>query len=256
MADSTKREPMLQFAGLGRAGLIEPFDLGIGKGEVIGLAGLLGSGRTETAELMFGVRSATSGTASDASGAVAHANPREAIAAGFGFAPEDRKVDGIVAELSVRENIILALQARRGWAAPVARAEQERLAAHYIQRLDIRTSNAEKPVGQLSGGNQQKVVLARWLAMNPRFLILDEPTRGIDVGAHAEILRLIHEITKEGMSILVISSELDELVAVCDRIIVVRDRRHVAELTGDAITSDAIVHAIARPDAAVQPEAA
>lgn len=256
VADSTKREPMLHFAGLGRAGLIEPFDLGIGKGEVIGLAGLLGSGRTETAELMFGVRSATSGTANDASGAVAHSNPREAIAAGFGFAPEDRKVDGIVAELSVRENIILALQARRGWAAPVARAEQERLAAHYIQRLDIRTSNAEKPVGQLSGGNQQKVVLARWLAMNPRFLILDEPTRGIDVGAHAEILRLIHEITKEGMSILVISSELDELVAVCDRIIVVRDRRHVAELTGDAITSDAIVHAIARPDAAVQPEAA
>ncbi len=250
------REPMLRFEGLGRAGMVEPFDLTVGHGEVVGLAGLLGSGRTETAQLMFGVRSAGSGTTTDAAGRVAHGNPREAIAAGFGFAPEDRKVDGIVADLSVRENIVLALQARRGWMAPLSRAEQERLATNYITKLDIRTSDAEKAVGELSGGNQQKVVLARWLAMNPRFLILDEPTRGIDVGAHAEILRLIHEITAEGMSILVISSELDELVAVCDRVIVLRDRRHVAELIGDAITTDAIVHAIARPDAPSTAEAA
>jgi galactofuranose transport system ATP-binding protein len=254
--DEGGRRPMLRFADLGREGLMQPFDLDIGKGEVIGLAGLLGSGRTETAELIFGVRSAGTGTATDEAGRVAHGNPREAIAAGFGFAPEDRKVDGIVAELSVRENIVLALQARRGWSAPLARAEQERLAAHYIKRLDIRTSSAEKAVGELSGGNQQKVVLARWLAMNPRFLILDEPTRGIDVGAHAEILRLVHEITKEGMAILVISSELDELVAICDRVIVVRDRRHVAELTGEQITSDAIVHAIAKVEPADRPEAA
>jgi galactofuranose transport system ATP-binding protein len=245
-----KRDQMLRFSGLGREGMIQPFDLTIGKGEVIGLAGLLGSGRTETAELLFGVRTPSSGMATDEAGRVAHSNPREAVAAGFGFAPEDRKVDGIVADLSVRENIVLALQARRGWASPLARSEQERLATHYIKRLDIRTSNAEKAVGELSGGNQQKVVLARWLAMNPRFLILDEPTRGIDVGAHAEILRLIQEITKEGMAILVISSELDELVAVCDRIIVVRDRRHVAELAGNRITSEAIVHAIAKPEAA------
>lgn len=148
----------------------------------------------------------------------------------------------------MRENIILALQARRGWAKPVPRAEQARIAETYIKRLDIRTSDAEKAVGELSGGNQQKVVLARWLAMNPRFLILDEPTRGIDVGAHAEILRLIGEITEGGMSVLVISSELDELVAASDRIIVVRDRAHVAELSGVEITSGAIVTAIAAPD--------
>jgi galactofuranose transport system ATP-binding protein len=249
-AGATGRAAMLSFEGLGRQGMIEPFDLTVGTGEVIGLAGLLGSGRTESAELMFGVRSASTGTARDDAGPVAHGNPRDAIASGFGFAPEDRKVDGIVAELSVRENIILALQARRGWTVPIPRAEQQAIAERYIERLDIRTSDAEKAVGDLSGGNQQKVVLARWLAMNPRFLILDEPTRGIDVGAHAEIIRLIKEITAEGMSVLVISSELDELVAVCDRVVVVRDRCHVAELVGGEITTDAIVRAIAQPEAA------
>ena len=244
------RAEMLRFETLGRPGLVEAFDLSVGEGEVIGLAGLLGSGRTESAELLFGVRTAATGAARDRQGPIRHGNPREAIAAGFGFAPEDRKTDGIIAELSVRENIVLALQARQGWMAPVPRAAQEALASTYIERLDIRTSDAEKPVGQLSGGNQQKVVLARWLAMNPRFLILDEPTRGIDVGAHAEIIRLIQDITRKGMAVLVISSELDELVAVCDRVVVVRDRRHVAELSGAAISSEAIVHAIARPEAA------
>ncbi|WP_316014136.1 sugar ABC transporter ATP-binding protein [Roseobacter sp. HKCCA0434] len=238
----------VRFDGFGRAGLVEPFDLTVREGEVIGLAGLLGSGRTETAELMFGVRQAQTGTATVDGTPTALTSPREAIAAGFGFAPEDRKIDGIVPDLSVRENIILALQARRGWARPIPRAEQHRLAEDYIQKLDIRTSDAEKAVGELSGGNQQKVVLARWLAMNPRFLILDEPTRGIDVGAHAEILRLIARITQSGMSLLVISSELDELVAAADRIIVVRDRAHVAELTGADVSTDAIVRAIAAPD--------
>ncbi len=244
----TPRPELLRFEGLGRRGEVEPFDLAIGKGEVIGLAGLLGSGRTESAELMFGARVAQSGKASDANGPVAIDNPRNAIAAGFGFAPEDRKTDGIVADLSVRENIILALQASRGWARPIPRAEQNRLADMYIKRLDIRTSDAEKAVGNLWGGNQQKVVLARWLAMNPRFLILDEPTCGIDVGAHAEILRLIQEMTGEGMSILVISSELAELIAVSDRLIVVRDHRHVAELTGSEIDHETIVRWIAAPD--------
>ncbi|WP_233270644.1 sugar ABC transporter ATP-binding protein [Chachezhania sediminis] len=240
------RPEMLTFRGMGRAGVVGPFDLDVGQGEVVGLAGLLGSGRTESAEYLFGLRSG--GTAEDIKGPIPIDTPRKAIAAGFGFAPEDRKTDGIVAELSVRENIALALQARRGWARPMPRAEQQRLARMYIERLDIRTSDAEKAVGDLSGGNQQKVVLARWLAMNPRFLILDEPTRGIDVGAHAEILRLIHELVGEGMSLLVISSELDELIAVADRVIVVRDRAHVAELTGAEIRADTIVRAIARHD--------
>jgi galactofuranose transport system ATP-binding protein len=249
-AGTNAHAPLLRFEGMGRRGVIEPFDLSVGKGEVVGLAGLLGSGRTESAELLFGVRPSQAGKASDTEGEIRLGNPREAIAAGFGFAPEDRKTDGIVADLSVRENIALALQARRGWARPISRSDQTRLADDYIRRLDIRTSDAEKPVGELSGGNQQKVVLARWLAMNPRFLILDEPTRGIDVGAHAEILRLIHEITHNGMSILIVSSELDELIAVSDRVIVVRDRRHVAELAGAAITTETIVRAIARSESA------
>lgn len=240
---------LLHFEGVGRRGVIEPFDLTIGQGEVVGLAGLLGSGRTESAELMFGVCPAQTGSARDDKGALDLKSPLAAIAEGFGFAPEDRKTDGIVADLSIRENIVLGLQARRGWARPIPRTEQNRLADDYIKRLDIRTSGREKPVGDLSGGNQQKVVLARWLAMNPRFLILDEPTRGIDVGAHAEILRLIHDLTDAGMSVLVISSEIEELVAVSDRVIVLRDRRHVAELRGERIAPDTIMRAIAKDDA-------
>lgn len=241
--------PMLDFQGLGRRGCIEPFALQIGRGEVVGLAGLLGSGRTESAELLFGVRPAQTGQARDLGGPIDLSSPRAAIAAGFGFAPEDRKTHGIVAELSIRENIALALQARRGWARPLPRAVQNDLAQSYIAKLDIRCAGPEQPVGQLSGGNQQKVVLARWLAMTPRFLILDEPTRGIDVGAHAEILALIRQITRAGTSVLIVSSELDELVAVADRVVVLRDRRHVAQLCGAAVATDTILRAIAAPDA-------
>lgn len=239
---------MLTFKGIGRSGVIEPFDLTIREGEVTGFAGLLGSGRTESAELLFGLRRAQTGSATDKNGPVAIENPRAAIGSGFGFAPEDRKTHGIVSDLSVRENIILALQAQRGWMRPLPRAEQDRLADDYIKKLDIRTSDAEKMIGDLSGGNQQKVVLARWLAMNPRFLILDEPTRGIDVGAHAEILKLVDQLTNDGMSVLIISSELDELVIAAERVIVLRDRRHVAELTGADATTDTIMHAIATPE--------
>jgi monosaccharide-transporting ATPase len=236
---------MLSFSQVGRRGVIEPFDLEIGRGEVVGLAGLLGSGRTETAELLFGVRPAQSGTAKDEKGALDLSSPSKAIANGFGFAPEDRKTDGIVADLSIRENIILGMQAQRGWARPIPRAQQNQIADDYIKRLDIRTSDREKRIGDLSGGNQQKAILARWLAMNPRFLILDEPTRGIDVGAHAEILHLIHDLVAKGMSLLVISSELEELVAVSDRVIVIRDRHHVGEIRGGEISAGEIMRAIA-----------
>ena len=237
---------MLSVRGLGRRGRIRPFDLEVREGEVVGLAGLLGSGRTETADVLYGRTPADAGEVRDGDGPVDLRNPRAAIAAGFGYAPEDRKTDGIVADLSIRENIALALQARRGWNRPIPRSEQKALADDYIRRLDIRTSGPEKPVGELSGGNQQKVVLARWLAMNPRFLILDEPTRGIDVGAHAEILRLIGELTEQGMSILLISSEFDELIAASDRVIVVRDRSHVSELVGDEVETGRIISAIAQ----------
>lgn len=249
-AATAARPPLLEFRGFGRRGVIEPYDLTIGQGEVVGLAGLLGSGRTESAELMFGVRPAQTGEARDANGRLDLSNPRAAIAQGFGFVPEERKTDGIIADLSIRENIILGLQARRGWARPIPRGEAIRIADDYIKRLDIRTSGRDKPIGELSGGNQQKAVLARWLAMNPRFLILDEPTRGIDVGAHAEILRLIRDLTQAGMSILVISSEIDELVAVAGRVIVLRDRRHVAELAGAAVSGAGIMRAIAGKEVA------
>jgi monosaccharide-transporting ATPase len=238
-------KPRFNFRGLGRRGAIKPFDLEIGEGEVVGLAGLLGSGRTETAEVMFGARRADEGSVEIDGKAVAITSPEAAIRQGFGFCPEDRKTDGIIGDLSVRENIILALQARQGWARPLSRSEQNALADHYIEALDIRTDGREKPIKLLSGGNQQKAILARWLATDPKLLILDEPTRGIDVGAHAEIIKLIRELCAKGMSLAVISSEIDELVAYSARIRVLRDHEHVAELKGAQMTASGIIDAIA-----------
>ncbi|MDK1494358.1 sugar ABC transporter ATP-binding protein [Sinorhizobium sp. 7-81] len=244
-ANTAGGEPRYRFTNYGRRGRIEPFDLNVRVGEVVGIAGLLGSGRTETAEVLFGAHRADSGTAEIDGRPVELSSPRAAIRQKFGFCPEDRKTAGIVGDLSVRENIVLALQARRGWTRPISRAEQNRLADLYIRALDIRTADREKPIRLLSGGNQQKAILARWLATEPEFLILDEPTRGIDVGAHAEIVRLIETLREKGMSLIVISSEIEELVAYSTRVIVLRDRAHVAELDGDRITADQIVEAIA-----------
>ncbi|MFD0391587.1 sugar ABC transporter ATP-binding protein [Tistrella bauzanensis] len=179
--------------------------------------------------------------------------PRDAVALRFGFCPEDRKTDGIVGDLSVRENIILALQARRGWLKPIPPTAMVALADRFVAALDIRTSDIETPVKLLSGGNQQKVLLARWLATSPRLLILDEPTRGIDVGAHAEIIRLIHRLCADGMALVVISSELDEIVAYASRVVVLRDRRHVGEIRGTALSADAIMRVIADVPAAGHP---
>lgn len=243
--NTAQSEPLVSLRGLGKRGNIDPLDLDIRQGEVVGIAGLLGSGRTETAQLVFGIERADSGTISVAGRPINMSSPRKAIAQGFAFCPEDRKTDGIVGDLSVRENIIFALQAQRGWMRPLSRSEQEALADRYIAALDIRTSDREKPIKFLSGGNQQKVLLARWLATNPRFLILDEPTRGIDVGAHAEIIRLIIDLCERGMALLVISSELGELVGYSSRIVVLRDRKMVSELTGEEISTDHIMKAIA-----------
>ncbi|MDK1387877.1 sugar ABC transporter ATP-binding protein [Sinorhizobium sp. 8-89] len=244
-ANTAGGEPRYRFRNYGRRGRIEPFDLDVRAGEVVGIAGLLGSGRTETAEVLFGAHRADSGTAEIDGRPVELSSPRAAIRQKFGFCPEDRKTAGIVGDLSVRENIVLALQARRGWTRPISRAEQNRLADLYIRALDIRTADREKPIKLLSGGNQQKAILARWLATEPVFLILDEPTRGIDVGAHAEIVRLIETLREKGMSLIVISSEIEELVAYSTRVVVLRDRAHVAELDGEQITADQIVEAIA-----------
>ncbi|MBZ6075056.1 galactofuranose ABC transporter, ATP-binding protein YtfR [Microvirga puerhi] len=238
-------EPLVAFRDYGKRRFLEPFNLEVRPGEAVGLAGLLGSGRTETAKLVFGIERADSGRAFIDGKQVRIASPRDAARLRFGFTPEDRKTEGIVAELSVRENIILALQARRGWLSPLPRRVQDEIADRFIKLLDIRTPDAEKPIGLLSGGNQQKALLARWLATEPRFLILDEPTRGIDVGAHAEIIRLIERLCEDGLALLVISSELEEIAAYSDRVIVLRDRRHVRELIGSDVSADGIMTTIA-----------
>ncbi|WP_374652067.1 sugar ABC transporter ATP-binding protein [Dongia sp.] len=245
-AGATATPPKAMFRGYGKSRYVAPFDLDIRPGEVIGIAGLLGSGRTETAKLIFGIEAADSGSLEIDGKAETLRNPRDAIAAGFGFCPEDRKVEGIVGALSVRENIILALQARRGWLKPLSRAEQKGIADHFVKLLDIRTPDIEKPLQFLSGGNQQKALLARWLATQPSILILDEPTRGIDVGAHAEIIRLIRDLCGKGMALVVISSELDEIVAYSDRVAVLADRRHVGMLEGADISVANIMASIAR----------
>ena len=246
--------PFAVFTGLGKAGSVAPFDLALRAGDVVGLAGLLGSGRTETARLVFGVDQADCGTVAVGGQTVTLRSPREAIRHGFGYCPEERKTEGIVAELTVRENIVLALQARRGLLRPLPRREQDEIAARYIKLLDIRPPDAERPIGLLSGGNQQKALLARWLATGPKLLVLDEPTRGIDVGAHAEIIRLIERLRADGMALLVISSELDEIVTYAEEVIVLRDRAHVARLRGAALSVPAITAAIAGDEATLLQE--
>jgi simple sugar transport system ATP-binding protein len=239
--------PVVSFRGFGKRRRVEPFNLDIRSGEVVGAAGLLGSGRTETAMLMFGVEPADSGTATVDGREVVIRSPRDAIRLRFGYCPEDRKTDGIVGELSIRENIVLALQARAGWWRRLSRQKQQEIADKFIRLLDIRTPDADKAIQLLSGGNQQKALLARWLATEPRLLILDEPTRGIDVGAHAEIVRLIEKLCADGMALYVISSEVDEIVAYSDRVSVMRDRRQVCVLEGEHVSTDAILNAIATP---------
>jgi len=240
-------EAPIRFSGYGRRGSVAPFDLDLRPGEVVGIAGLLGSGRTETAFLLFGVDAPDSGTARIDGREVRIASPETAIRHGFGFCPEERKTDGIIGDFSVSENIALALQARQGWSRPISPRDRRNLADEYIRSLDIRPPDPDRPIKFLSGGNQQKAILARWLATHPRLLILDEPTRGIDIGAHAEILKMIEKLCAEGMSLVVISSELEELTAIAHRVIVLADRRHVAELTGEDITADNIMKAIAAP---------
>ena len=250
MTEAAEAGPALAtFAGVGKKGSVQPFDLTLHQGEVVGVAGLLGSGRTEMARLMFGVDSADTGSISMGQPLTLR-SPRQAVAAGMGFCPEDRKVDGIFGELSVRENIVIALQGKLGWFKALSRDEQDDIAGRFAEALDIRAANHDMPVRLLSGGNQQKVILARWLAIDPKLLILDEPTRGIDVGAHAEIVRTINSLREDGLALLVISSELDEVVAYSSRVVVMRDRAMVAELKGAEISPQVIVQAIAAQEGA------
>ncbi|KAB7774053.1 sugar ABC transporter ATP-binding protein [Xanthomonas sp. LMG 12462] len=224
--------PLLQAQGLARRGQLQPVDLQLRQGQVLGLAGLLGAGRTELARLLFGLDRADRGRVAIDGRDVALRGPPDAIAHGLALCPEERKTEGIVAELSVRENIVLALQARMGLRRFLAPAEQLRIAQGYVDVLGIKTASLETPVGLLSGGNQQKVVLARWLATRPRLLILDEPTRGIDIAAKQEIMTRILALAREGMAVLFISAEVAELARIADRIAVLRERRLVGELPG------------------------
>ncbi len=236
--------PVLQAQGLGHTGYIAPFDLELYAGEVLGLAGLLGSGRTETAQLLFGIDKPDSGTLTMNGETIKDFSPADSITKGIAFCPEDRKADGVVDELTVRENIILAVQSHKGWAKRLTRQQQYELAEKFIRMLNISTPSADQQVKNLSGGNQQKVILARWLATNPQVLILDEPTRGIDIGAKAEIQKLVLELAEEGKACIFISSELEEELRTCHRIAVLRDQQKVAEYS-DEVDEQTIMQAMA-----------
>ena len=222
-----------------------PFDFHIAKGEVNGFTGLLGSGRSESVRAIFGADPVTGGQVRVNGKKVRIQKPLDAMKNGIGYLPEDRKRDGIIADLSVRENIILALQVIKGMNHPFSRAKAEAFADEYIKALEIKTASTETPIKSLSGGNQQKVILARWLLTHPQYLILDEPTRGIDVGTKTEIQKLVLKLAEEGMSVTFISSEIEEMLRTCSRLIVMRDRNIVGELSGDELTQEHVMRTIA-----------
>lgn len=219
--------------------------LHVRRGEIVGLAGLLGSGRTETARAIFGDAPSESGTMRLGDIPFSPRSPRDAIRAGIGFLPEDRKAEGIIPELSVRDNLTLAALPLFTRFGVVSRRAQTAVVERFMLQLGIKATSLDQPIRELSGGNQQKVLLARWLCMEPRLLILDEPTRGIDIGAKGEIQRLINRLAASGLGVLMISSEVEELVEGSSRVVVLRDGRNATELDGAAISEHAIIHAMA-----------
>ena len=238
------KEDVFEAEGLSSA-QSKPFNFHIRRGEVNGFTGLLGSGRSESVRAIFGADRVTGGRVKVKGREVKITSPHEAMKNGIGYLPEDRRHDGIIADLSVRDNIILAMQVMKGFFSPMNRAEQEKFADEYIQALNIKTASRETPVGSLSGGNQQKVILARWLLTHPDYLILDEPTRGIDVGTKLEIQRLVLKLAEENMSVTFISSEIEEMLRTCSRLIVMRDRNIVGELKGEELTQANVMKTIA-----------
>lgn len=224
---------LVELKGLGHTGVLEPIDMELKKGEVTGIVGLLGSGRTETANLIFGIDVPDTGSMLLNGKKVEDFSPLESLKNGIALCPEDRKAEGVLGDLTIRENIILAIQARYGWFKYLGTQRQYEIANEYIKLLGISTPSPDQLVKNLSGGNQQKVILARWLATNPQILILDEPTRGIDVGAKAEIQKLVLDLAEDGKSCVFISSELEEVMRTSHQIIVLRDRKKAAEYPGD-----------------------
>jgi simple sugar transport system ATP-binding protein len=236
---------IIEAEGLSSTSGIKPFDFKAYKGEVTGFAGLLGSGRSECVRAIFGADKVIKGKLRIKGENVNITSPIKAMKKGVGYLSEDRKRDGIIGDLSVRENIILALQAMRGFFRPFTNAQAQAFAEEYIKILGIKTASIDTPVNSLSGGNQQKVILARWLLTHPDYLILDEPTRGIDIGTKVEIQKLVLKLAFEGMSITFISSEIEEMLRTCSRLIVMRDLYVVGELEGDDMTQDKIMYTIA-----------
>ena len=226
-----------------------PFNFSIRKGEVNGFTGLLGSGRSESVRAIFGADKVNSGKVQIKGKQVKITKPIDAMKNGIGYLAEDRKRDGIISELSVRENIILAMQVMNGFWKPISRSEQEAFADEYIKALNIKTASRETPIGSLSGGNQQKVILARWLLTHPDYLILDEPTRGIDVGTKLEIQKLVLKLAEDGVSVTFISSEVEEMLRTCSRLIVMRDRHIVGELKGNDLNQAQVMKTIAGGEA-------
>ena len=241
-------EPLIEAKGLGHAGTIRPFDLTINKGEVIGLTGLLGSGRSEMVRAIYGADKADSGVLKVKGKDTKISSPLDAMKAGMAYLPEDRKKEGIIADLSVRENIILALQAKRGMFKLLSRKQMEEFADKYIDLLQIKTASRETPIKSLSGGNQQKVIIARWLLTNPDYLILDEPTRGIDIGTKTEIQKLVLQLADEGKAVTFISSEIEEMLRTCSRMAVLRDGKKVGEIEEEDLSQESIMKAIAGGD--------
>lgn len=245
--EAKQADVIVEAANFARTNALEPIDLTLCSGEVVGMAGLLGSGRTAAAELIFGVMEPDGGELVVEGEKVSKHSPHESLLRGVALCPEDRKDSGIVGELTIRANIILAIQARLGWFKFLSKNKQYKIANKYIEMLKISTPSPDQLVKNLSGGNQQKVILARWLATNPKLLILDEPTRGIDVGTKAEIQKLVISLADGGMSCMFISSELEEVMRTSNRIIVMRDREKVTELPGNASENE-IMAAIAGSD--------
>ncbi|MCK9548094.1 MAG: sugar ABC transporter ATP-binding protein [Sphaerochaeta sp.] len=238
--------PVFEAIGLSSSAGVRPFDFTIQKGEVNGFAGLLGSGRSESARAIFTADRVTGGEVRMKGKRVKIKTPLHAITQGIGYLPEDRKGDGIIEDLSVRDNIILTLQVLNGFFKPFSLKQAQEFAEEYIERLNIKTPTADTPIKSLSGGNQQKVILARWLLTHPEYLILDEPTRGIDVGTKVEIQKLVIALAHEGMSVTFISSEIDEMLRTCSRLIVMKDREIVGELRGSQLTESAVMNVIAK----------
>ncbi|MDI1243417.1 MAG: sugar ABC transporter ATP-binding protein [bacterium] len=247
--ESSSAKPLLEAEHLRRGRHLRDVSITAGRGEILGMAGLLGSGRTEVARAVFGADSIDEGKVSLEGKQLNLRSPHDAIRAGLAFLSEDRKAEGIVPDWSVRENMTLAALPALTRFGVVSRSAQNQIVERFMSRLGIKASSGEQKIRDLSGGNQQKVLLARWLCKNPKFLILDEPTRGIDVGAKSEIQALINELAEDGMGVLMISSELEELVEGSSRIVVMRDGECCAELTGKEISQDSIVKAMAAEEA-------